>query len=92
MENLTDAPGLDEQAVTFPPRGTLLMYTDGAADAMTSQGARFGLERLQESMRASIRAPAQTVCDQVLEALALYQGECPQTDDVTLVAIQAEDA
>src|SRR5262249_45391430 len=48
---LLAAPLLDEQSVTIPTGGTLLLYTDGVTEAMDVQGAQFGLERLREAMR-----------------------------------------
>jgi serine phosphatase RsbU (regulator of sigma subunit) len=85
------APDLDERAIAFPARGTLLMYTDGATDASGAGEARFGLGRLQGAIRAGLQGAAQGVCDRVLEAIVEFQGESPQMDDVTLVAVQADE-
>jgi sigma-B regulation protein RsbU (phosphoserine phosphatase) len=85
------APSLDEQTIAIPLGGTLLMYTDGATDATAAQGERFGMERLRETVRTHLGCSSQAVCGQVLHAINEYQGAHPQTDDVTLVAIQAND-
>jgi phosphoserine phosphatase RsbU/P len=87
---LFDSPGLDEQSVALPPGATALIYTDGATDMRDPAGGRFGPERLQAAIRASLSGSAQAVCDGVWNALAEYQGSSEQADDVALVAIRAE--
>lgn len=82
-------PALDEQRLIILPGSTLLIYTDGAPDALNPQGAFFGLERLQEAVRANRQASAQALCDRLLQAVIEHQGVAPQHDDVTLVAVQA---
>jgi serine phosphatase RsbU (regulator of sigma subunit) len=82
-------PALDEQRLIMLPGSTLLIYTDGVTDALNPQGAFFGLERLQEAVRANRQASAQALCDRLLQAVIEHQGVAPQHDDVTLVAVQA---
>jgi len=82
-------PALDEQRLIILPGSTLLIYTDGATDALDPQGAFFGLERLHEAVRAHRRTSAQALCDRLLQAVIEHQGVAPQHDDVTLVAVQA---
>lgn len=80
-------PSLKEMVIEIPPGGKLLLYTDGATDAINSQGVRLGSERLLEIVQASLDGSAQELCEQVIEALTAYQVGCPQADDITLVAI-----
>ena len=82
-------PAFDEQRLIILPGSTLLIYTDGVTDALNPQGAFFGLERLQEAVRANRQASAQALCDRLLQAVIEHQGVAPQHDDVTLVAVQA---
>jgi serine phosphatase RsbU (regulator of sigma subunit) len=56
---------------------------------MDEGGELFGLERLAPCLAARAEEPAQGICDRVLEAVAAYQGQAPQSDDITLLAIQA---
>jgi len=81
---------LDEQTVVLPAGGTLLLYTDGITDLLDAQGNQFGFERLRQAFLAQRGAPAQTVCDTLLEMCAVYRAETPQYDDITLVAVQVE--
>ena len=83
-------PELDEQTVSLVPGSTLLLYTDGVTEAMNVEQALFGSERLQEVLRNNCDAPAQTVCNNVLQAVRDHQGVAPQADDITLVALHVE--
>jgi len=87
---LLTEPILDEQTVAIPPGGTLLLYTDGMFDDRNPTGEFFGLERLQVALAELAREPAQETCDQLLGILMDFQGDAPQEDDVTLVAVHSE--
>ncbi len=78
---------LDEQTVTMTPGSTLVLYTDGVTDTTNGEGTCFGPEQLREVLKSSHAAPAQQICDTVLQAVRLHQGAAPQADDVTLVAV-----
>jgi serine phosphatase RsbU (regulator of sigma subunit) len=86
---LLDEPTLDEQTVTIPPGGTLLLYTDGMFDDRNPKGEFFGLERLQAAVAELAREPAQETCDRLLRILMDFQGDASQDDDVTLVAVHS---
>lgn len=83
-------PALDIQSVTLPPGGTLLLYTDGATEAMDIQNQQFGADRLAETMRQHPQASAKALCDQLIATLAMHQGAAPQSDDITLVMLRTE--
>jgi serine phosphatase RsbU (regulator of sigma subunit) len=87
---ILDEPLLDEQRVSIPRGGTLLLYTDGVTESRNEQRAIWGEARLGAALRAQVGAPAQEVCDKLLEAVLTHQGRASQFDDVTLVAIHAE--
>jgi sigma-B regulation protein RsbU (phosphoserine phosphatase) len=81
---------LDEQTVVLPSGSTVLFYTDGVTDVQDAQGNRFGLERLRQALLAQRSAPAQALCDTLLEMTAAYHAATPQYDDITLVAVQVK--
>ena len=87
---ILDDPIIDEQTVTIPPGGTLLLYTDGMTDVCNPDGDLFGMDRLQNELVTLTGMPAQEVCDRLLEKLKAYQGDTVQDDDVTLVAVHAD--
>jgi serine phosphatase RsbU (regulator of sigma subunit) len=55
------------------------------------QGEPFGLERLDRCFGHNADEPVQAICDQVVEALRARQGQAPQADNITLMAIRALD-
>ncbi len=83
-------PMLDAQMVTIPPGGALLLYTDGATEAMNEQDGFFGIERLQQGLLDCPECSAQGMCDNIIERVAAFRGEAPQSDDITLVALKAD--
>jgi sigma-B regulation protein RsbU (phosphoserine phosphatase) len=78
---------LDEQTLTLPASGALLLYTDGATDARGPGGDLFGVERLQGVVREHQNGPAQVLCDRAFRTVVEHTGPAPQDDDVTLVAV-----
>ena len=81
---------LDEQTVVLPSGSTVLFYTDGVTDVLDAQGNPFGLERLRQALSAQRSAPAQAICDTLLDMTAAYRAATPQYDDITLVAVRVK--
>ena len=69
---------LDEQTVVLPSGSTVLFYTDGVTDVLDAQGNPFGLERLRQALSAQRSAPAQAICDTLLEITAALQRDRPR--------------
>jgi sigma-B regulation protein RsbU (phosphoserine phosphatase) len=89
---LFEAPPLVERTVTLAGQSTLLLYSDGVVEAFNEQSEQFGPARLQAALCLTSRAPAQAVCDQILESVMAHCGPRPQNDDLTLVSVQAVQA
>ena len=86
---LFDTPPLDEQTITIPPGGCMLLYTDGPADTCNLEGLRFGVERLiQVLQQFGIQSSAQQTCQAIYDAIVDFKQEAPQFDDVTLLAVR----
>jgi phosphoserine phosphatase RsbU/P len=79
---------LDEQHVILPAGGTLLIFTDGATEAMDADGQMFGRERLRAALRANHAGRAQSICAEIWRAVQTFSGDQPAHDDVTLVAVK----
>jgi sigma-B regulation protein RsbU (phosphoserine phosphatase) len=79
----------DEQTLTLPPNGALLLYTDGITDALDARDTRFGLEGLQAVVQRQYPAEASTLCEQILYAAQTHAETTPQYDDMTLVIARA---
>ncbi len=86
---LLDDPILDEGTVTIPSGGTLLLYSDGITDGRSPEGEDFGRDKLMERFGTLTGRPAQDVCDGLWRMLVAFQGDAPQFDDVTLLAVHS---
>lgn len=84
-----DKPVLDEQSLSIPPGGGVMLYTDGVTDARHSNGDSFGLERLTAELPTMVNESAQEACDRLWGRLQIFQYKTPQEDDVTLVAVRS---
>ena len=84
---LFDDVVLEERSVTLLPGSRIVLYTDGAIDAVNPDNERFGRERLRESMSHHWLSSAQKFCEAMFETIAKFQDGAPQADDVAMVAI-----
>jgi serine phosphatase RsbU (regulator of sigma subunit) len=80
---------LDEQTVSVPAGGMIMLYTDGVIDARHSNGESFGMQRLLEHIKQTSKSSAQEQCDQLWQTLFDFQSKDAQEDDVTIVAVKS---
>jgi sigma-B regulation protein RsbU (phosphoserine phosphatase) len=66
----------------------VLLYTDGATEALDAEGDEFGTERLVRSLQTSATGSASHVIQRLTEDLKAFVGNHPQHDDITLIAIR----
>lgn len=79
---------LYEQEVMLAEGDVLVCYTDGVTEAIDDASEGFGVPRLIEAVRASQAGSAGDVLGAVTAALALFTGDRPLFDDVTMVVIK----
>lgn len=77
-----------DQEVILKSGDCVLFYTDGVKEAIDSQEEEFGMERMAQVFSAAAPLGAETVLTRMQEELKQFTGECPQMDDITLVAIE----
>jgi phosphoserine phosphatase RsbU/P len=77
---------------TLAPSDALLLYTDGATEAVNPAGAFFGLDRLAAALKSSARDGPEAVLQTVRTALHAWTGGAPNHDDLTLLALTARPA
>jgi sigma-B regulation protein RsbU (phosphoserine phosphatase) len=87
---LFDGMLLDAQAVTIPPGGRLLLFTDGATEASDADGRLFGQDRLCDTLRHAQGASAQGLCQAAYDAVRSFCGVSAPEDDILFVAVQAD--
>lgn len=68
----------------------LLLYTDGATDAVSGSGELFGKERLCKVIKESSYSSAKELCEAVNSSISGFQGE-DQSDDITLMALHRKN-
>jgi sigma-B regulation protein RsbU (phosphoserine phosphatase) len=83
-------PGItyDEQALPLAGGDLFVFCTDGVSETVNLAGEEFGTDRLRDVVREVRNAPAQQVVDAVFDAVARFQGEAAQHDDLTAVAVR----
>ncbi len=70
------------------PGEALYLYTDGITEAMAPDDAMFGKERLEERLRGLTDAPLARVIGETVQAVREFAGTCPQSDDITGLALR----
>jgi sigma-B regulation protein RsbU (phosphoserine phosphatase) len=89
LMGILNKPILDEQTLSIPPGGMVLLYTDGVTDARHPNGDSFGLERLTSELKHLGNDSAQEQCDQLWQTLCTFQDKTAQEDDVTMVTVRS---
>jgi len=69
------------------PNDCLLLYTDGASEALDDDGMEFGVERLTRALQMSASNGAAAVIGGLSDDIRKFAGDVPQHDDITLIAI-----
>ena len=77
-----------QRTIHMEPNDFILLYTDGVTDAMDANEKHFGIARLREVVQGLCGAPAQTILQSVLNAVAQFTGAADPFDDITLVVIK----
>jgi phosphoserine phosphatase RsbU/P len=74
--------------VQLTPGDSLLLYTDGFSEAHNSSGDEYGIERLKQLLgNVYEQADPQKLINECLEDLKKFQSRVPNTDDLTMMAI-----
>jgi serine phosphatase RsbU (regulator of sigma subunit) len=84
---LFDVPLMDEQSLLLPRGGTLILFSDGLTDCRNPNGESFGHERLSTLLGGLKDSAGQLLCNALVEALAAYQSNAMQEDDITIIAV-----
>jgi sigma-B regulation protein RsbU (phosphoserine phosphatase) len=66
----------------------LLLYTDGANEALDMNDDEFGMERLRQDFQKIAPSGAEATVSRIVRTLRDFTGTRPQNDDITLIAIE----
>jgi serine phosphatase RsbU (regulator of sigma subunit) len=76
----------DTRTLEFQRGDVMVLYTDGLVEARNADRDQFGVQRLEEVVKAHTGRGAQAILDALLAAVQRFAGEDePQFDDITLV-------
>jgi sigma-B regulation protein RsbU (phosphoserine phosphatase) len=83
-------PGFDYQQTTYhlEPGDTVVLYTDGVTEAMNHDSQLFGIAGLQEYFASAPPSDAESTGLQVMQAVASFAGDAPQSDDITCLTLR----
>ncbi len=73
---------------SLEPGDCLILYTDGVSEALDIHGDEFGMERVHQTLREKAPQGAAAVVEALIERVGKFVGGHPQSDDITLIAIQ----
>jgi sigma-B regulation protein RsbU (phosphoserine phosphatase) len=76
-----------DSSFAMEPGDCMLLYTDGATEALDSRGVEYGLDRLSLALRASAPQGAAAVVRHVSGEVAEFTARDLRHDDFTLIAI-----
>lgn len=81
---------LPEATTTLAPGDVLVCYTDGVTETINELLIPFDLEGLRSVIKVYHTAPASTMVQAILAAIARHSHGQPPFDDITLVVIKRE--
>ena len=83
-------PDLDyrQNSVILEPGDTIVLYTDGVSEAMTSDEEQFGLERLRAAVAADTGDDAEAANEAIFDAVSEFVGDNPPSDDITCLTFR----
>jgi len=79
---------IDEERITIPSGGALLLFTDGLNEAINEDEIDFGDNGLIESFSSGQHKRAQHICEHLWNDVQAYSRGLPQGDDFTAVVIK----
>jgi serine phosphatase RsbU (regulator of sigma subunit) len=81
--------GLEEQRITLQPGDCLVQFTDGLSEMRNAADEEYGLARLMRATIGEAAGGARHLVSELRKSLDDFRGETPQSDDLTIVAINA---
>ena len=77
-----------DETVTLAPGDGILLYTDGATEALDKHESEFGLARLIQSLQANAPKGAAATVANIADEVREFAGDTAQYDDITLIYIR----
>ncbi len=78
----------EEATIALHPNDTLVVISDGVAEAMDSQQQQFGQVVLESLLAKCRHSRAAKIVDEIVGAVKDHAGATPQQDDITVVVVK----
>ncbi len=85
---VVDEIELEAKQIDLIPGDTLLLFTDGATEAINPINEEFGVDRLSELIRTNHHLEADKIIDVIKKEINEFAGGEPQFDDLTLLVLK----
>ena len=79
---------LEERSLTLTPGDSVVFYTDGVTEAMTSDNCEFGEARLATLLHDHHNLPAEDLAACIQSEVARFTSNAPLSDDFTLITLK----
>jgi serine phosphatase RsbU (regulator of sigma subunit) len=79
---------VEERTLPLQPGDVVLLYTDGATEALNVRGEQFGLDRLKAAFAAQADKNAAAIVDELCCVLQDFASGRAQHDDITLAVLR----
>ncbi len=89
FEDQVFARDLEEKTIKLMPGDLFMQYTDGLTEMKNSNGEEFGQERMMQLAVDEAAGGARHFLGKVKEQLKSFRGDEPQSDDLTLLTVNA---
>jgi serine phosphatase RsbU (regulator of sigma subunit) len=76
--------------VSLKPGDTVVLYSDGAVEAMNSQNELYGFERFLASIEEGKALGAEALLEKLFHDISQYVGNAEPHDDLTIMVVKAE--
>jgi len=80
----------ETETIEFKSEDTVVMFTDGITEAMDNNEDEYGEMRLQNIVKKNRDKSAQDIIKAVSSDVKDFTHETPQSDDITMVVVQAK--
>jgi sigma-B regulation protein RsbU (phosphoserine phosphatase) len=78
----------EEGTLPFRPGDTLVLFTDGVSEAMSTVQEEYGEERLERALRGALAGTAQEILDAVHQDVLVHTHGASQSDDITMMVVK----
>lgn len=82
---------IKEQSLALGVGDAIVLYTDGATEAVNEQNDQFTLERLVDSVKKNGHLPPKHALQGILGDLLRFKGRAAPRDDITLLVVRRTD-